>query len=109
MSEHNPGWKPCGFRVIVKPNKVEEVTSGGIVLAQSLVDKEDMAQIDAVVVAIGPECWYDSPSKGNRPWCEVGDTVMIARYAGLLREGVDGEEYRVINDRDIVAVKYGDK
>jgi chaperonin GroES len=103
----DPGWKPCGHRVLVHPIKVEETTSGGIVLAASLVEKEDMAQIDAVVITIGPEAWADRPGHGDRPWCQVGDTVMIARYSGLLRKGRDGQEYRVINDLDVVAVQQG--
>lgn len=102
--EFDPGWKPCGFRLIVWPVEIEEKTMGGIVMPSQYRDKEEMAQIEAVVLAIGPEAWADRPT-ARGDWCTIGDTVMIAQYAGKLKKGRDGKNYRVISDLDVIAVK----
>ena len=35
---------------------------------------------------------------------EVGDTVVFIRYSGVLTEGEDGKKYRVLKDKDVMAV-----
>ena len=93
------GWKACGHRILVLPKVMEEVSVGGIIIPQDHVHKEQMAQITALVVDVGPGCWLDTTVD---TWCEVGDTVMIGKYSGLLYEGDDGKQYRAINDTDVV-------
>lgn len=94
----DPGLIPVGPRVLVWPIPVEEKSAGGIVLIPSQTEREDMAQIRAVVVDVGEEAFVDSEI-----WAFKGDTVLIAKYAGLYWTGDDGRKYRVINDADIVA------
>jgi len=96
----NPGVKPVGFRVLVWPLPTERITKGGIVIPELKAQREDMAQTNAEVLAIGPDAWKDK--KG--PWCAVGDLVKIAKYSGLEFAGEDGQTYRMINDLDIVGV-----
>lgn len=100
-STFNPGVKPCGHRLVIWPIPKERKTASGIVIPDATANREDMAQIDAVVVSIGPNAWKDQPTGS---WCEEGDTILIAKYAGLVREGKDGKIYRVINDLDVVCV-----
>lgn len=97
----NPGVTPCGHRVLVYPLPVEEMSKGGIVIPMELTRRESMAQVEATVMAIGPTCWKDQPGE---PWCKVGDKVLIAKYSGLLRIGLDERVYRVISDLDVVGV-----
>jgi co-chaperonin GroES (HSP10) len=99
----NPGVTPCGHRLVVWPLPVEKMSKGGIAIPHQLVEREDMAQMEAVVVAVGPSCWKDQPEE-SRPWCRVGDKVLIAKYGGFLRKGLDGRDYRLINDLDVVGV-----
>jgi len=107
------GFHPRGPRVLIKVDKVEEVSEGGIILAQDLVNKEQNAQIKGVVVEIGPDCWMDTPlariemAMGKDPtaWCKVGDRVQIGKYAGNRLIGKDEQEYRVVNDLDIVGIE----
>lgn len=105
MRDFNPGVKPCGHRVLVYPVPVERKTASGIILHDTAAGREDMAQIEAFVVAVGPNAWHDQEC-GD--WAAAGDLVLIAKYAGLLRKGTDGKQYRVINDLDVVAVCTGD-
>jgi co-chaperonin GroES (HSP10) len=98
MTEH--GIVPKGHRVLVLPKEVAEKTESGIYInvgTQKL--REELAQVDGVVVAMGNTCYSDQPES----WCKVGDTVIFGKYSGIFREGKDKKVYRVINDLDIVA------
>lgn len=94
------GINPVGHRVLVRPEEVERKTASGIILDAKTVMMEDMAQTQGTVVALGDTCWDDQPT----PWAKVGDFVMFGKYAGVVYEGNDGVKYRVLNDKDIVAV-----
>src|SRR5262245_73577 len=100
MTTDNPsGIQPCGWRLVIKPESVEERSRGGIILfTASQKDKEALAQYYGRVIAVGPECWRDSPG----PWAKPGDRIIFGRYSGLIFTGEDGESYRVINDSDVV-------
>lgn len=90
--------QPREFKILIKPVTVEEKTSSGIILAAQTQEKEQMAQVRGTLVAVGGnafEDWNDAP--------ELGDTVYIAKYAGYIVKGEDGEEYRLCNDKDLCA------
>lgn len=102
MTINKSGIVPAGHRILVKPDPVEEVSSGGIVLStKETREREQMAQVDGTLVAVGATAWKDQP---DGAWAKVGDRVSIGKYAGLLRKGKDGEEYRIVNDLDLVCV-----
>lgn len=94
-----------GNRVIIKPDSIEEVTSGGIVIAQTenYRREEKAATSTGTVIGFGEAAWLD-PLLGGEPWVEIGDKVVFARYAGkFVTDPDDGEEYVVINDDAIQA------
>ena len=92
---------PVGHRVLVLPEQIEEKTAGGIILhTGSQKAREEMAQINGVVVALGTTAYSDQ----DTAWCAVGDRVIIGKYSGLIYDGKDEKKYRVINDLDVVAV-----
>lgn len=98
---NNSGITPLGTKVLVKPLPVEQVTKGGIIIAAPKeLEKEQRGQERGEVVEIGSGAWADQPGGA---WCEVGDRVVFARYAGNVWRGEDGEYYRIIQDLDIVA------
>ena len=91
----------CGHRVIVKPDAVEEVSKGGIIVAAGKdKERQQQAQITGVIVDIGPTAWkaFDD----GEPWAQVGDRVYFAKYGGYVIED-DGEQYRLLNDEDVTA------
>lgn len=98
--------KAVGFRVVVLPDPVEEKTESGIILA---LDKkmEAGATQSGTVVDIGPEAFrsYNRAAGFTTyvPWCNIGDRVSFARYAGKWVDEGD-KEYLVLNDEDIVAI-----
>lgn len=97
------GIRPTGPSILVLPLEVERTTQSGIIVsAGENAKRAQMAQAEGEVVGIGPMAWVDQP--GKDPWCKVGDKVLFAKFAGMVIEGKDGNEYRLINDLDIKAV-----
>jgi co-chaperonin GroES (HSP10) len=94
------GVTPVGHRVVVLPEETDTTTASGIVLATaSQAEREQMAQVEGVLIAVGSTAWADQPE----PWAAVGDRVMFGKYTGIVRKGSDGKSYRIINDLDVVA------
>lgn len=106
--ENKSGIHPKGWTVLVAPTEVEKKSESGILLyAPSEEDRVQLAQIYGKVVEIGPLAWIDEEDKdGNHiPRCKVGDNVIFRRHAGEQFDGNDGVKYRLMNDKDIYAVK----
>jgi len=101
--------KATGNRILIKPDAVEEVSKGGIVIAQNKRIVE-ASQMYGTVLDIGPACWedYGRDEEGNIiPWCKVGDRIAWSQYAQReLQDPQDDEEkiYVVINDADVVSI-----
>ena len=102
--------KAPGHRILIKPEEIETVSEGGIVLVQD----ERTAKINTskgTVVSIGPTAWmaYDyykpdgSRNPAWEPWCKEGDEVYYSKYAAKWIE-IDKVEYVLINDQDVVVV-----
>lgn len=94
------GISPKGHRLLVLPDEVETTTKSGIIVSTGVQEfREQLAQVDGVVVAMGNTCYSDQPE----PWCKVGDRIIFGKYSGIIREGKDGKKYRIVNDLDCVA------
>jgi len=95
--------EPAGHRVLVIPDKTEEVTEGGIILTQTTRDQEGQAQIFGKLVAVGKTAWKSFDDGDS--WAVVGDRVAFAKYGGfIIKDPVTRIEYRLLNDEDICAV-----
>ncbi len=91
--------KPLADRIVVKVVTAEEMTKGGIVLPDTAKEKPQEAE----VVAVGPGKMLD---KGTRlePTLKEGDRVIFAKYSGTEIK-LEGEEYLIMRESDILAVK----
>ena len=89
--------KPLADRVVVKLVEAEETTKSGIILAGAAKEKPQVAEI----VAVGPGGNVD----GNeiKMYVKVGDKVLTSKYSGT-EVKVDGEEYTILRQADILAV-----
>lgn len=99
--------KPNGHKVIVKPDDIEEVTEGGIVLTGVINERLEKAGINrGILVAYGNQAWRAfSNDFTGMPWANVGDYVLYSKYAGkLIQDPIDGTEYMIMNDEDVLAV-----
>jgi len=102
--------KAPGYRILVKvkplEKKAEVQSKGGILLeikTDAQLKREQEAVTEAYVVDVGPSAFkaFDE----GKPWCKIGDCVLISKYSGTLVDGVEeGSVYRMINDQDIIAV-----
>jgi chaperonin GroES len=94
------GIHPKGHRLLVKPLEVEDKTASGIIVTTaSNKDREEMSNTTGKVIEVGSGCWIGL----DAPWCQSGDNIVFAKYAGLLYLGKDGEKYRIINEDNVVA------
>lgn len=93
---------PTGWRIVVLPYRPPNTTKGGIVLAKEAVDKQQIATVCGYVVEVGPLAYKDSDKFPDGPWCQKGDWVIFARYAGA-RINIEGGEIRILNDDEILA------
>ena len=89
--------KPLADRVVIKAVEAEETTKSGIILTAAAQEKPSIAE----VVAVGPGGIVD----GNevKMFVEVGQKVLISKYAGT-EVKVDGVEYSILKQSDILAV-----
>ena len=94
--------KPTGWRMIVLPFKMKEKTKGGLVLAETTLERQQVASQVGLVLAMGDQCYKDKERYPDGPWCKVQDWVMFARYAGS-RIKIDGGEMRLLNDDEVLA------
>lgn len=95
------GILPTGGHILVLPEKVEEITSGGIILTKKTQEDDQRAATVGTLVAIGSSAWTDLDD--GFPWADLGDKVSYARYAGVFMVGQDDQEYVLINDNDVLA------
>ncbi|MDD6490051.1 MAG: co-chaperone GroES [Clostridia bacterium] len=89
--------KPLLDRVVVKTEKAEETTKGGIVLTASSQEKPQFA----TVVAVGPGGVVDG--KEVKMYVNVGDKVITSKYSGT-EVKLDDEEYNIVRQEDILAI-----
>jgi len=94
--------KPTGWRMLVLPFKMKETTKGGLVLAETTLERQQVASQVGLVMAMGPQCYKDKERYPEGPWCKEKDWVMFARYAGS-RIKIDGGEMRLLNDDEVLA------
>ena len=91
---------PLGDRVVLKQCEAEETTKSGIILAGSAQEKPQEAE----VVAVGSGGMVDG--KEVTMQVKEGDKVIYSKYAGN-EVKVDGEEYIIVKQNDILAIVEG--
>ena len=89
--------KPLFDKVVLKSASVEETTKSGILLTGSAKEKPQTSE----VVAVGPGGLVN----GNevKMTVKVGDKVIVGKYSGTEIK-VDGEEYMIVSQSDILAI-----
>lgn len=99
MSENKSGIQPVGRAVLVKPYQPER-KNGLIYVPEEAERGMQMVDQRAIVIEAGPEAW----SGEAQPRALPGDKVLVSQFAGYMAKGtLDGEQYRLVNDKDIFA------
>lgn len=119
----NPsGITPVYDRVLIKPEEIEETTSGGIILPDPVSEQHQVSQAIGVLIEAGPDAFVASRVEVHRldngafkhvetrldkfsddNAITPGTRVVFAKFGGIPIIGADGVEYRLMNDRDITA------
>lgn len=84
--------KPLADRVLVKNDKAETKTTGGIIIPEAAQEKTQTA----TVVEVGPGGEVEITVK-------KGDRIMYDKYAGTQIK-IDGEDHLILKMNDIIAV-----
>lgn len=107
MEVNTAGLQPVEYKILIKPESVEQTDpmlararAMGLELTQDTTERERMAQVKGVLVAVGGNAFQD----WQEPRPKVGDVVYYAKYAGMNVPGADGAEYRLANDKDVSAI-----
>jgi chaperonin GroES len=93
--------RPLDDRVVVQPLDAEEVTAGGIVLPDAAREKPQRGK----VIAVGKGKLLDSGARGELS-VSIGDEVIFGKYGGSEVE-VNGEDYKILRESDILAKVVG--
>lgn len=94
------------YKVLVRP-AVDDGTitlKGGFKLHKpdETKERDDHATMEGTVVEMSTLAFsYEE----NAPKPAIGQTVVFQRYSGLRLKGADGADYRLMNDKDVVAVR----
>jgi len=91
--------KPLNNHVIVKASSKEEITKSGIVLPDTM-DKEKPEQGE--VIAVGPGKLIENGNRAEMT-VKIRDKVVFKKYSPDDIK-IDGEEYLVISENDILAI-----
>jgi chaperonin GroES len=89
--------RPLDDRVVVEPLEAEEKTAGGIVLPDAAKEKPQRGK----VISVGKGKVLDDGSRAPVGVVK-GDEVIFGKYSGS-EVKVDGVEYKILRESDILA------
>ena len=90
--------RPLGDRIVVKALEAEVTTKGGIILPDTAKEKPQKGK----VLSVGTGRILDN---GTRVPLDVreGEIIIFSKYGGTEIK-IDGEDYLIISERDILGV-----
>lgn len=91
--------QPLGDRVLVKQVEAEEKSPGGIILPETAQE----APREGEVIAVGEGRMLESGERTEMS-VEEGDRVIYTQYGGT-EVTIDGEEYLIVEEHSILAVR----
>jgi len=91
--------RPLHDRVIIKRQEAESKSAGGIVLTGSAAEKSTRGE----VIAVGNGRILDN-GEIKALDVKVGDIVLFNESYGVKTQKIDGEEYLIMSESDILAI-----
>lgn len=95
--------QPKGYKILCMVPEIEAKYEGGILKADSTVNREELTTHILFVVRMGDMAYSDKERFPTGPWCQEGDFVLTRPYAGT-RVRIHDREFRIINDDTVEAV-----
>jgi len=94
------GIHPTEYRCLVLPDKAGE-KDGNIIRPDETREREGWAIVRGIFIEAGPMAFSDW---GKTRIPQPGDRIIIAKYSGRYEWGVDLMEYRIVNDKEVLAI-----
>ncbi|WP_417686608.1 co-chaperone GroES [Pseudidiomarina gelatinasegens] len=94
--------RPLHDRVIIKRSEAETKSAGGIVLTGSAAEKSTRGE----VVAVGNGRILENGDVKALD-VKVGDSVLFNESYGVKTQKIEGEEYLIMSESDILAIIEG--
>jgi len=98
---------PEGTKLLIKADRTEKITKGGIILPETSRDQSQYKVTMATVMAIGPDavCNFTGPVSKQKRSVQIGDRILFTRYGGAYVYTEDREsDLRIIQDQDVLAL-----
>lgn len=108
-SKHPSGIDPIEYKVVVRPvaekGYVEFKSGFRLEKPDETKERDQHAAMEGEIIALSPFAFtYEEwPADAEKP--KPGQTAIFARYSGVTIKGNDGVEYKIMNDKDIIAVR----
>lgn len=94
---------PAGYRILCAIPDIEKMTAGGILKADTTIEREELLATVLYAAKLGPDCYKDEKRFPSGPWCKEGDFILVRPNAGTRLE-IHGREFRIINDDSVEGV-----
>ena len=101
------GFAPLEYKVLIKLDPEKEKTAGGIYIPDETKEREQNAAVEGEVIALSPAAFSYEDWQDGTPLPQPGDRVVFAKFSGFALDGDDGGKYRIVNDKDIIALRTG--
>ncbi len=96
-------FRPLHDRVLIKVLESEEKTSGGIIIPDTAKEKPQEGE----VVAVGPGATNEAGKLAPMD-VKVGDVVLFGKWSGTDVK-IDGKEYSIMKESDIMGISKSKK
>ena len=103
LQEKYMKFRPLHDRVLIKVLDSEEKTAGGIIIPDTAKEKPQEGE----VVAVGPGSKNDQ-GKITPMDVKIGDIVLFGKWSGT-EVKIDGKEYSIMKESDIMGISKGKK
>ena len=105
--QNDSGLKPVEFFVVVELDPRERKTAGGIIIPDTLDERDELATQEGTLVACSPHAftYAEGWPEGTIP--QPGQRVLFKKYAGAPhKREVNGAKrtWRLLNDKDVIAI-----
>lgn len=100
-----------GWHIVIAPIKIEEKTSGGIIITTDDQKMAETTRFVSKVLAVGPLAYKHDKFKAHpdevnpQPWCGIGDIITTSSYTGSNIPMIDesGSYFlKIINDDEVL-------
>lgn len=92
---------PLGFQILLRIEKKEKISSGGIVLETEKDTRTQRRQNRGTVLAVGPLAGKDPGNKPEYWGAEVGTVVCFEEYEGQPYRTHDGDVIMCIPEKEV--------